>query len=392
MKRLMVALVVLVSAIELFFIAGGLGVSAQAFKTGDSAFVRENETVDSSLITASNTVTIAGTVNGDLFCAGQTVTISGTVNGDVICAAQVLEVSGTVNGDVRIAGQTVTMNGSVTRNATIFAQTATTTSSSKIAKDVAGGIQTATLNGTIGRDVLLGSETLTINNVIGRNVTSKVTTVTLGSNATINGNLEYTSPNEANKSPKATVEGKITRKTPPETEQTSKGAFGLSLLSVFLYMFVALLVTALAVTIAIPGKLQAGSDYLLANWQKTFLVGLASHIIVPTVILFLIITVFGIPLAVLLTLVWWVVFILCGPFAAYAVGRMILKNKTPNAFWYMIVGSIIILLLYWLPLINLFVFLAVGVMGVGMVLQAFTPVKPQYSFASTKIAHTKKIS
>lgn len=392
MKRIRIMLaslgLVLAAPIMLWVVSA----QAQSFQSGDAVTVPASETVDSSLYSAGNNTDIAGTVNGDVFCVGQTVTISGTVNGDVICAAQTLEISGKVTGDVRLAGQTVSISGQVGLNATVFAQTFTTTATGDIGRDVAGGAQTANFNGKVGRDLTMGAENMTVNSMVGRNIDSVVTQLTLTDNADVGGNVAYTSQNDLNQASGAVIAGEVT-KTVPEEPQKNNGAigvFGIALFSLLsLGIFAAMLLTSLVIVLAIPQRLQSSSDLLVQNWPRTLLVGFLAHLIVPIVFIALLVTLLGIPLAIGGGLLWLVVMFLTGPFSAYAVGRLILQKHSDNAIWYMMLGAVILLVLYWIPFVNLFVLLAVGLFGTGMVLREFVPAKPQYRFAAVK-TNTKK--
>ncbi len=133
-----------------------LGVSADdnpASKVlaGQDILVPAGVTIDHDLYAFGSTIQIAGKVNGDLVAAGAQVIIDGTVTGDVFAAASEVTVSGTVGGDFRPAAARVTILGTVGEDTA----TATTTL-------VLGA------NGRIGGDLLFTATDVTLTgNVAG---------------------------------------------------------------------------------------------------------------------------------------------------------------------------------------------------------------------------------
>lgn len=353
-------------AVASFFAAVGL-TSAQSFKTGETASVGSGETVDSMLFAAGTNVDIAGTVNGDVYCAGQTITISGTVNGDVFCAGQTVSVSGTIEGSARLAGQTVNLGGNIDRSATVAAQTFLLESDGTIERDLLGGVETLTVNGEVGRDVTAGATTLAVNGTVGRDITSQVENIVVGSDGNVGGNVEYTSANEITINDGGVIAGETTQNTPSETKSG-----GVEIVAVtfgwIVYMLIALLVVAMALVLLIPQILHESAGITISKPGKTALTGFVAVILAPIAIIALFISVIGIPLAILALLIWLTVIFLSGPFAGYTLGRVLMKDsKRPVLI--MLLGSSILLLIYFIPFIGGIAMLAAYIFGVGMILQ-----------------------
>ncbi|HSX31837.1 MAG TPA: polymer-forming cytoskeletal protein [Candidatus Saccharimonadales bacterium] len=335
---------------------------AQSFKSGDMVAVPAGQTLNRTLYSAGKTLDIAGTVDGDVFCGGQTVTISGTVKGDVVCAAQAITISGTVEGNIRIAGQTVTVNGTVGRNASIAAQTYMSDSKSRIAGDMGLAAETATLNGSVGRDVAYAGDTLTIAGSVGRDLTGTMQHLLLNSSARVAGGGSYTSPQKAQIADGAVVAGNLTYHT-PKPEQHKGPAWG-----VRLYFFIATLLASLALVLLVPRVLQRSSQFAIDRPGKTVLTGLLASIVVPVALVALLFTFVGIPLALFLGIVWFVVCCLSGSFAAYYFGRLLLRGtRYKNAVLYMLLGSSIVMIAMYLPLIGFVTTLAMIWFGLGMI-------------------------
>ncbi|MFA5003856.1 MAG: polymer-forming cytoskeletal protein [Candidatus Saccharimonadales bacterium] len=386
MKRLKYLLMGLLLALP--FLASAALVHAQSFRTGTNVTVAQSETLNRTLFVSGRTLDIAGTVNGDVFCAGQNITVSGTVNGDLICAGQSLSVSGTVNGDVRLAGQDVIISGQVTGNASVGGQTLTLDSRGKIAGDLSTAAQTATLNGTVGRDVAFATGSVAVNNTVGRDINAQVGTLTLGAGARVAGNVHYTSENSLTRSQGAVVGGTISHSTPKAKPARAGAVFGLSLVMA-LYMFVSFLLIALTLVLIVPRAFHAAAESARGNLLKTFFVGFVASIIVPVLLVALLFTVVGIPLAFFAGLAWLVIVLLSGPFAAYLLGRLLLRHNSSNAIWTMLLGGVVLLLLYLVPFLGVITSMLALWFGLGTILTQTTSLpKPHYNMAT--VAAKKK--
>ncbi len=133
-----------------------------------------SEDTDGALAVSGQDIMIEGDVNGALFAAGNSITVKGDVNGPVFVAGNSILIEGTIEGEVFIAGNTIR-----TTNASAFSRDAFIAGSEIL------------LNGKIGRDLYGGSEQMAINHTIGRNVRLSTSTLTVGANAAVGGDMFY---------------------------------------------------------------------------------------------------------------------------------------------------------------------------------------------------------
>jgi cytoskeletal protein CcmA (bactofilin family) len=378
-KRLGAAL--LGTAVALFAFAGLA--SAQSFRTGDNVVVGRNEVVEGSLYMAGNSLTINGRINGDVFCAGQNITVDATVTGDVICAGQTIHVAGVVEGDVRLAGQSVNIDADVRRNATIASQSITLNPDASVGQDLTGGTQNLVLAGGVDRDVTLGSELATVSGRVGRNINAQINNLRIESTATVGGDVNYTSKQDASIASGAQITGKTTRTEPQEDQKDYGKAAGAFWFSAALYLLFSLLLIALAAVLLVPGLVKRVSDQAVEHPGRTILVGILSLILAPAIIGLCLITIIGIPLAVVLTVAWTLVLMLAGPAFAFYIGRLLLRDNR-NMILIMLVGALVVLVLYLLPVLGLFVALAAGVFGTGMIVSElmYRYNRPSYEVAT----------
>ncbi len=359
--------------------------SAQTFRTGQSATIPSNETIDGSAFVSGSAVDIAGKINGDLYCAGQNITISGEVDGDVLCAGQTITLSGTVTGSARLAGQTVAISGDVKGSATTAGQTVTLEGTGKVGRDALLLGQSVNLDGQIARDAVIASNSASVSAGVGRNVTANVETLTLNQGASIAGRLDYTSPNKLTKDAGANVVGKTTYNQ-QKVEQRQHGGYNIAAVIIWGLM---LLVSAIIFVLLFPRELHRATDPALASPAGTFLaigVGLVAGIVMPIIILLLIITVLGIPFALAVLLAWILILALSGTFAAYFIGRLIWRAQS-NAVLIMLAGALVIIILLMIPIVNILVFLLSVWYGTGAIILQLKKlaVAPRYDMRIPKV-------
>lgn len=375
-------------ALGFIFLGGAQLAGAHNFKTGTNVTISQNDKVQHTVFAAGQTVDINSEVFGDVFCAGQTVTISGIVHGDVLCAGQTVNVTGRVDGDVRLVGQTVTLGADVAGNATIGGQSFILESTGKVGGDMTLGSTTATLSGTVGRDLAVGGQTVTVGNSVGRDIKATVEHLQLTSAARVNGNINYTSAKVLDKAPGAVIGGTVSRSNPPEQAKSKHGAlFGFGI-GWFVYWFLALLLVAMTLALLFPRMLAVATNRAIPRPWKALLIGFIASISMPVLFVLLLVTVVGIPLAFIVGLLWLVILLLSGPLFGYYLGRIILRGSR-NPLLIMLVGSAVLLILFFIPLIGFIALLAASWVGSGiLLLELFgrTP-KPVYS---TAVADNRK--
>lgn len=362
---------------------------AQSFRSSDNLVVGKSETVDSALFAGGRNIDIAGTINGDLFCAGMNVSISGKVKGDVFCAAQSLRVSGEIEGSVKLAGQTVNFSSPKVAKAGVVGQTVTIDSATEVTQDAQLAGQDLTVNGDVGRDLAVAGQNVVIANKVGRDVTGSVEKLTLSSGAEVGGDLDYTSTTEAVIQDGAVVSGSVNRQQPKEKQSTNFAVF--KPVSI-LYLFFAMIIVSLVLVVAFPRLFNETNGRIMSLPGKTALIGFAGVFFTPILAILLMITVVGIPLAILILLAWMVVLFVSGPAFAYSVGARVWK-RSESPMIIMLVGSVLLILLYIIPIIGFFAVVAAGLLGTGALLsEMFGLDRPaqKVTATATKSAKSKK--
>ena len=325
------------------------------FRTGMSASVGKNETVDASAYLAGSTVTVAGDIRGDLYCAGQTVDISGTVEGDVICAGQTVTISGTVLGNVRVAGQNVALNGQVGRSVTAFGQSVTLASGATVTTDATMYASSLQLDGKVGRDAVIGGQAVTVGGMVGRNATVVDRQLSLGSAAHIGGTLDYTSNNEVQMNTGAVVAGQTQRHAPPTRTQSSDNSFAAHFWGVA-YWFGAILVFGLFLLGLAPRSYHSSAQLMTAKLGWALLTGVVALVMAPIMAVLLMVTVIGLPAGLALLFLWLVALLASFAYSSYALGQWLAERAAWKLMWpsfsALVLGLVVLSLLMLIPFIG----------------------------------------
>jgi len=306
---------------------------------------------------AGTAVDVSGPVDGDVYAAGQSVTISGTVRGDVIAAAQTLTISGTVDGNIRLAGQDVTITGTVARSGTVFAASLLLDRRATLGKDLVAAGGTIDIAGRVNRDVVASVSDLTVGGVIG-------------------GDLTYSSSNTAHLRPDSVL-GTVQHVVPqqPQRVEISPWAVVAGWLLGALYAIVALSLVVIAAALLIPRWLNRVTDELFPSPWRALLVGLVAAIVVPFALLFVLVTIVGAPLALGLGLVWLVLTLATFVFSAHYLGRLVLRHGHHPVLT-SFVGGLILIVGLQIPWLNILVWVAMVLFGLGAELLAFRRGRP----------------
>lgn len=300
-------------------------------------------------------VDVRDDVSGDVYVSGQRITISGNVTGDVIAAGQTINITGDVDGNVRLAGQDVTISGEVSRSGTIFASTIDVTDTGSFGDDLVGAAGDIDIAGEIGRDMAVGVGDLTIDGTVGGNVT-------------------YNSANEADISDGA-VSGTIEQIVPEPNEEPTAGEKFAGWLLGLLYALVALSLITVAAGWLLPRLLHRVTNQLIPRPWKALLVGFVAFVAVPLVLVLLLFTVIGAPLALAALLVWLTLMLATFVFGAYYIGRLIFRGRRHPVIM-ALVGGLILIIALQIPWLNVLVWFAMVFFGLGAQLLAIYEKRP----------------
>ena len=292
-------------------------------RIGNSPVVTSSEPSKGNLYLVGGNVTSAGRVGGDLVTLGGTIVVNGPISQDLLIGGGNLMVVGDVGGDIRAGGGNILINGRV-GNDVVVAGGSTQISGSSVGGDVlwAGGALQVTA--PVGGNMHLAGSEVVINSHVRGDVQFKGNKLTLGKDAVIDGNLNYTAKSEATIEAGAVVKGKTTFE--PQKMGTTPGLSAKSILAIFsvfvLGMFLAKLVFALALGLFFRRFAVAVVHTAMEQPLPEMGRGLVVLIVLPIVSIMALVTLIGIPLGVLGLVMFVALMLVSSGLAAIIAGSL----------------------------------------------------------------------
>ncbi|MBI3805280.1 MAG: polymer-forming cytoskeletal protein [Nitrospirae bacterium] len=302
-------------------------------------------------------VEILGTVHGDLYAAGREIRVAGTVDGDLLAAGGKIDLAGRVGQDARLMGGEVRVRGEVGKNLTL-----------------AGGQIDLTEAAVVHGNVTSAAGNVTVSGKIDRNLKAMAGDVRLTPTAVVVGDMTYRSRDPAKIEPGAKIEGMVMQRTPSPMSDFSPGRIVGMMAGLFFFFkiisLVSTLIMGLLLIFLLPGFSRAVVSTLKEHPMASLGWGLIWLIVTPVVLLTLLVTVVGIPLALILFPLYLISLYLARIVILLWAGTALLERmgKRGDPGWGLLIGLFVYAFVTLIPgpggLITFFVIL----FGLGAVL------------------------
>jgi len=301
-------------------------------------------------------------VGGDAILVGREVTFSGSAGGDYLGAGGSQKIAGRIHGSIRAAGGDIHAMGIADRNATIAGGNVELDSTAVIGGNayLAGG--NVKVNGSVRGSLLVTGGNVELNGAIGRDVEVSGGALRIGPHALIAGNLTYRVPKDKVKIDSAArIAGKIT------AIPVKRGPGLGTVLWTLGFVLLGIVLVAL-----FPGFTTEAAEILPRRPGRAALVGLGWTCLVPFVAVIAAVTVIGLPLAILLSVVWFVMLFLGDVPVALWLGKRLLFSHASagrrGAILGVLIGGLILVLLGQIPVVGGWITGIASVFGVGAIL------------------------
>lgn len=304
--------------------------AAFAVAAGENGYLSKDRVVNDDFISAYQTVDVQGVVNGDVIMAGGVVDFSGKSSGDILAAGGNVRLRGQNDGNIRAAGGNVFIEGGTGKNVTAAGGNLSLDEKSNISGNVylAGGMVEA--KGTVGKNLKVAGGSVILAGTVKGNVEIMADQITTRPDAKIGGNLTYYSNSDLNID-KNIVAGEIIRKNIPMKyrKDNSLGVF----LGAQLFGFLGILVLAYIFYKLFPKNSRDIFRMLLEkeSW-KMIVIGIFAMIVIPVLSIISMITIIGMPLAMVLIFVFISAMFLSKAIASVALGHAINSRFKPQEF------------------------------------------------------------
>lgn len=359
--------------------------NAFTFKSGDTINIPKTQTTEDTLFVSGQKLKIEGNIKGDLFCVGQDVEILANVDGDIICAAQNLTINGTVLGNIRSVAQSLKIYGQVAKNITIAGQNIE--NKAQIVGEAMMAGQSLTIGGIIKKNLSAVGNNINLVGTINKDTNFCAEKLNISKDSRVGGALTYESKNLATIENEKVIIGKITHNLPKEVDNKSlnkinnkKTQFGSmawfakELLSVFVHLIVAFILLAIW-----KKYIFKMNENMLNNFGKSLLAGFLVLIITPLITITLLITIIGIPISLLLVIIFALFLFLSRIFVAMTLGRYLVNNYLSNykdsIILITLIGIFISYSIFAIPVIGWIVSFVAIIWGLGGIYFLIKPVK-----------------
>ena len=314
-------------------------------------------------------VTINDEVNGSLVLAGSNTEMKGKADGVSFMAGNKVVFSGE-SEYIALAGNSIEVKGTVTKDSFIGGNIITIGKEANLQRDAVVAGSDIEIHGNIGRNIsIYGSNVNLVGAEIEGNVNIYANSIKADEDTVINGNLSY--PEDAEVSiAKDAVKGKITK---TDAIQSNENGFVTTMMGKF-WSFLSLMLVFAVLSFAASKlfvRVQKEYDkFDFNNGLETFTKGLVFVILVPIIIFILFLMSIGIPLALILLALYFIIMYLSTIFTGYLIGYKLWQkffNNDINMLVIGIFGIAILFILNLIPGISFIVSMLSMFIGIGVI-------------------------
>jgi hypothetical protein len=326
---------------------------------GDRVIVSESQT--DNIMVAGGELSISGDVEGDIVCAGGNIVIESKVGGDVTCAGGSLSVDREVDGDVRIAGGNVDVSSKISGDLVIAGGNVQIRDSAVVGRDLVVKGGNVLFLGTVGRNMDIQGGSVSFAGIVGNNAFIDAGSVSFEEGSRIGGNLTYRSSEEADTS-KVSVGGAIFKKVVPARPagQIAKAFFVARLIG-----FLSLLVIGLIAILVLPKRSAAVAKTFGSKFWRSMGLGLLVTVLTPIVVVILLVTIVGIPLALILLVFYIILLYVARLASAFWLADLFGYGKI--SIWGFIISLLVVYIVISIPVIGWLISLIITLTGVGAI-------------------------
>jgi cytoskeletal protein CcmA (bactofilin family) len=314
------------------------------------------------LVASGSAPRMSDSVPGDAILAGGDVRFSGAIGGDYLGAGGSQTINGRIHGSLRTGGGSVYVTAAIDRNATVIGGNVELDSTAVVGRNAYLAGSTIRVSGTVRDGLIASGGTVNVNGLIGGDVQINAGELRIGPHAQIAGNLRYRVPGgKFHIDPAARITGTVTALP----AHRGNGFFRV------LWMLGFLLAGAVVVAL-VPRFAADAAETLRQRPGRSAILGVAAMILVPIAICIALVTIIGIPFAVVAVAVFVVLVYLARIPLAVWLGRVLLgastRTSSQGALVHFLVGGLVLVVVGLIPFLGGLVTLIATILGFGTIL------------------------
>lgn len=356
------------------------------FQTADNYLVASNQTTAGELWVQAHTITFAGTANEDCFLLADTVNqavstniqaslrLPGSFQSDLWAAGETVELTGSAARHARLAAlKSCTIQGPVGRNLMVFAPTIVFGENARVGGDTLLVGQDVILSGSVsGNSRIIGSK-VTLSGQFTGNVSVTANEITVMPGTKIEGNLLYRMNGDLVLDSRVTLGGRMIKQEILQTEESKP--LGLPFLMLQLALLSGAIMVGMVFVSLMPGIVALSVHKLTESVWRCLLFGFVTFALVPMVSFFLLFTLVGIPLSLMLILAYTILMYVSKIITGLFAGHLLIRRKTPlppqYLFPVMALGLLILYVVNMLPFpLGILCWFAATLAGMGALVGA----------------------
>lgn len=311
----------------------------------------------SDLWQTQQTINIVEEIEGEAILIGKSITVEKDIKRDLLAAGRQIIISAPVAQDARIAGERVLLNSQINGNATILAGEVILGKIGEVQGNIRVWASKLDLSGKVSGDIVFRGDTLNISGQIDGNADfGEIASLIINEGARINGDLKY----QAKKPfdiPDNVVLGKIDYK-PLESAGRSIWRH-INLFWQMVWFFAALAVGLILINF-FGSRIKQINILMVKKPGKSLLLGLIFAFILPIISVLLFITLIGIPLGMIIFVLWVLLLYAAPILTSVILGKLVVNSlfkdkkrlKQMSMVWFMVIGLLCLKLMFLIPWIG----------------------------------------
>lgn len=311
---------------------------------------------------------------GDVYVAGGNVVVNGNITGDLLVAGGNVTINGEVSEDVRMAGGDVTINGLVGKNLTAVGGNVQFGPDSQVLGSAVVGAGNVVFDGLIDGNVFVGAGEMSTAGQFGASISGGTGKLVVKNNTVIQGDVNIRTDDEFTFEEGAIVEGRRDIRIVEDHEQEIESTPVADMIGRTIFSILTIMAGGAMLLKFLPQFIGTAVAKAEANIFPTMGWGFIKLFVTPFVVIILMLTVIGIPIAAIFGLLYIVAIIMSGWFTSYLIGSQVIRFSSEklftNTYLQLLIGAIVLAVASRVPVFGGWVQFLSLISGLGAMMQA----------------------
>ena len=296
------------------------------------------ETIGDELWLSAGAIDLQGEAQNDLFLVAAAqhpgggdatdgaILLGGTCRNDVWALGNRISLAGDARDHVRLLAKTVVISGGVSNNAILAGNSVQIAPSARLGRGAWIVGENVVLEGDIEGDVSVWCKSVTISGRVGGTLRLAGNDIVVLPKARIGGDFIYTAPAEIALEKNVELGGQLRREIEPGAPTARKPFLAWPSIMTQAWLFLAAFGAGLALLFICPGFMDESAACVRGAFWKSVFTGFVAVAILPMVLLFLAVSIVGLPLAAMCFCLATIMIYTAKIAVALAVGTLILRR------------------------------------------------------------------